>query len=377
MKLIKNARVVTPTGIIDNGRILIRNGVIEEVGDETKVRQPQECEVIDASGLYAGPGFVDIHCHNGAGHIGYKEPTAMAGYHLKHGTTSLLCTIYRSVGFEGTIEGIKAVKEECLAKNSGNLVGVHLEGPYLNPRFGAISVPYKEPEPAEYNSYIETADGLLKQWTFSPELNGLDGFVEAAGRAGISLAIGHSAAGQEHIDRYIGKGVKIVTHLMDATGYSLEQTRYLGTREPSFDECAMIHDLYTEVIPDYGGIHVRPVMLKLILKTMGVDRVVIVTDCYDEEEKPSSERDDDVNLKDGILCGSKLTMDLACYNMKLHTGCSISDIFKMGAKNPAEAIGINDSVGTIESGKKANIVLVDEEFKVYKVFLEGNIKFEL
>ncbi len=386
MKAIINARVVTPNIVIDDGFILIDKNRISKVGSLKKEKLPENADIIDAGGLYAGPGFIDIHCHGGGRYWCHTNPEEMAAHHLKHGTTSLVCTIYKTIGFQGTIDGIELIKKAFKEKKPGNIIGIHLEGPYLSPKYGAAASGIITPIASEYNAYIKHAEGLMRQWTFSPELDGLDEFVETAVANGIPLSIGHSEAGPEQVDKYVQKGVSIVTHLMDATGSSIVPSRFAGTREPSFDECAMVHDLYTEVIPDSKGVHVRPTMLKLIVKTMGYDRVMIVTDACtgsepgqgsnsQAEQYPSDDMRSaqDLNIVNGELYGSKLTMDQACQNMKKHIDCSVAEIFRMGAENPARAIRLFDEIGSLEKGKKANIVLVDEEFNVQKVILDGEV----
>lgn len=380
MKAIVNVQVVTPYEIINNGYILLEGDRIKQIGFFKNENIPHNAEIIDGQGLYAGPGFVDIHCHGGGQYWCHTHPEEMAMHHLQHGTTSLVCTIYKNIGFERTIAGIELIKNAYNEKKPGNIIGIHLEGPYLSPKYGAASTGEIKPVPAEYNAYIKHSEGLLRQWTFSPEMDDLDDFVETAVKHKIPLAIGHSEAGQMEIDKYVQKGVSIVTHLMDATGCSITPTSFAGTREPSFDECAMIHDLFVEIIPDSKGVHVRPTMLKLIVKTMGYDRIMIVTDACtgsitnSDEYSPEGLRSaEDLNIVNGELYGSKLTMDQACRNMKKHVGCGMIEIFKMAARNPANAINLLDEIGTLEEGKRANIVLVDEDFNIHSVILDGVI----
>lgn len=207
----------------------------------------------------------------------------------------------------------------------------------------------------------------------------MTGFVKAAVKHNIPLSIGHSEAGPEQVDKCLQKGVTIITHLMDTTGSSIVPSRFGETRKPSFDECVMIHDLYTEVIPDSKGVHVRPTMLKLIVKTMGYNRVMIVTDACTgsniiSEKYPTNDMRIavDLNIVNGELYGSKLNMDQACRNMKKHIGCGVAEIFQMSSENPAKAIRLFDKIGSIEPGKKANIVLVDEEINLHGVILGGS-----
>ena len=128
-------------------------------------------------------------------------------------------------------------------------------------------------------------------------------------------------------------------------------------------------DMYVEIIPDSSGAHVRPTMAKLALKTMGEDYVCIITDASGE----SIEADGlEINIsEDGELCGSRMTMELACRNMKSFTGADVRVICKLASTNPAKAVNIFDSVGSLEPGKSADILIVDEEFEPQHIFLKG------
>lgn len=132
---------------------------------------------------FAGPGFVDIHCHGGDQYWCPTHPIEMAEHHLKHGTTSLICTIYKTVGFEDTIKGIRLIKKAYKENKPDNIAGIHLEGPYLSPKYGAASSGIIKPVASEYDAYIKQVEGLIRQWTFSPELDDLDGFCQSCGKA--------------------------------------------------------------------------------------------------------------------------------------------------------------------------------------------------
>ena len=136
-------------------------------------------------------------------------------------------------------------------------------------------------------------------------------------------------------------------------------------------------DMYAEVICDSCGIHVQPDMLRMIYANKGIDRMVLISDSYvSYEESPEDLRHitDLCFDANGFLSGSKLTMDVACRNLMRHTSCGICQAFLMASRNPARVIGIDDEVGTIEAGKKANLVFVDDMFNVNKVMLEGNFQ---
>ncbi|MDD4544117.1 MAG: amidohydrolase family protein, partial [Clostridia bacterium] len=147
---------------------------------------------------------------------------------------------------------------------------------------------------------------------------------------------------------------------------------YEGTKEVDFDlACWLIDDITIELIADSKGIHVREDMLKLIYKIKGRDRLILVTDSTNFTKDNNST---DVNILNGTdLAGSALTLNVACFNMMKHTGISIYDALYMASYMPAKLLGIDDKKGSIEPGKKANLILFDDLMKVYEVWLDGQM----
>ena len=138
----------------------------------------------------------------------------------------------------------------------------------------------------------------------------------------------------------------------------------------------MDDDMYAELICDSQGIHVPPDLLSLVLKVKGVDRVILISDSYVSTEPSPKELSHITDLQfdaGGNLCGSKLTLDVACRNMMKHTGCSVHDVFLMASANPARAVGLYGEVGSIAEGKRANLVMLNESFSVKHVMLDGTL----
>jgi N-acetylglucosamine-6-phosphate deacetylase len=353
-------RVVLKDEVVNDGAVVVAGNRIKHAGRRDGLQLPSH--VYDTKGKIVGPGFVDIHCHGGREQA-HESPENMAKYHLDHGTTGLLCSLYRDLGYAGTMEAINKIKESM--KSCENILGVHMEGPYLNPKYGAgyreayLIKPCKE----KYGKIIES--GIVKQWTFSPEVDGTDEFLENITAAGIVPAIGHSEASPERVREVCEKGARVVTHIFNATGCSIFPTRHEGTLEVSFDQAAMLCDnVYYEVICDKNGIHVRYDMIKLLIKTVGIDKVVAITDCAKGQDGDDKENDgSDVNLDDnGDLAGSKLTMLKVAQNF-LKLGLSIPDVFRVTSYNPSCAIGVDNIMGSLEPGKLANIIIVDNDFR--------------
>ena len=377
MKAIVNANVVLEQGIIFDGVILISDDRIVEAGRARDVKIPENAVRIDAGGRYVGPGFVDMHVHGGNECSTCLDPVGAAAFFLEHGETSMLATPgYRMTldEFRQSVENVKNAMP--IAKN---IKGLHFEGPFINSKYGANShlSPWKE-HIAElpYRELVDAAGTLVKIWTIAPEREGIELFMKYAREVNpdVVFSVGHSEATPAQI-RKLGKyRPKSQTHSMDATGRlpAPGGTRGFGPDEYCFKE----PDVYTELISDSYGIHVNAEMQQLLLHNKGVHRVCLITDST-VHHNPNPENlahVTDLNFTDyGGISGSKLTLDVACRNIMTHTNCGIAQVFLMASRNPARVIGMEDEIGTIAVGKKANLVFVDDAFHVDTVMLEGKV----
>lgn len=366
MKII-NAQVITPEGIIDNGVIITENNIITYVGKENDAPK-YDGEVYDAQGRIAGPGFVDTHCHGGSKWWAHENPSGIAKHHLKGGTTSLFCSFWRNAVIDGVEEGIERVRCAMNEENPGNIRGIHMEGPYLSPRYGTLGGKEYLIDKNEYLRWMDCADGIIKYWTLDPEREGAEEFAKECQKRGIVLGICYSDAPIPLIEKFTKYGLKLGSHIMCATG--APKTMFGGTKEPGSDEYVLVSDdMYAEVIADSMGAHVRPLNVQLIYKIKGYEKIIIMTDCCTGGDDMGS----DVNIINGQLYGSKLTMSVACRNMKKYTNAPVWEIFKMASENPAKATGIFDNYGSLEVGKIADIVIVDDDFNIKDVVLRGNL----
>ena len=380
MIAIENAQIVLEQGILWNGVLLVEGDRISAVGKAEEIKIPQGVERIDAEGAYVGPGFVDIHVHGGNGHFLYAEPELAAEHFLRHGETTLLATLYYDLGKEEFLEAIERVKHAMQHGRAAKAIGgFYMEGPYMNPKYGACPEKNKWQGPISEEDYTEIVDKAgyhAKVWAVAPEREGVESFMQKAKEVNpqVMFSVGHSEATPEQIRKLKKYGIHLQTHCMDATGRP-ECTA--GTRSCGPDEaCLQDREMYAEVICDSCGIHVQPDMLRMIQQVKGVERMVLITDSFvSEEESPQHLRhiEDLVFDSNGFLSGSKLTMEVACRNMMSHTNCGIAQVFLMASLNPARVIGMEDEIGSIEVGKKANLVFVDHMFHVKKVMLKGDL----
>ncbi len=376
MLCITNARVVLETGILFDGKILLDGEKIVGVAKDLEI--PDNVEIIDAQGAYVGPGFVDIHTHGGGGYMFQDAPEKAAAHFLSHGETTQLATLYYDLSKNDFLAAIERVKN-AMGKGAGKAIaGFYMEGPYMNPKYGASPELNKwkgEIKAEDYERLVDCAGEYVKVWAIAPEREGIEPFMAyaKAKNSEVVFSMGHSEANGEQIRRAKKYGIGIMTHCMNATN---GLTEWSGTKGYGPDEACMYDsDIYAELISDSLGIHVNPWLQRLLIKIKGTEKIVLITDSFvteNEAPKQLSHIEDLSFDGGGNLCGSRLTMDVVCRNIMTHTRCGIAEAFLMASTNPAKAANLHD-VGSIEVGKKANLVFVDDIFNVKKVMLNGKI----
>ena len=388
MLCIKNSRIILKDSILENHVILIEDDLIHSIipysqytvlKDKDKNKEKTNIVEYDAKGRYLGPGLIDIHNHGADGVWFHEDPEKACMYHLKNGTTSMLATTLIRPTHKQMTEDICTIVNAVKVPDSiasKTIIGINMEGPYMNPKYGAFKEYSRLPVKNEYDEYLEKAEGMIKIWTIAPEMEGVTEFVndisESKKDEPIIFSAGHSEATTDMLKALLNKGLKLQTHGCCATGCYPSKPIYEGTKEVDFDlACWLIDDITIELIADSKGIHVREDMLKLIYKIKGRDRLILVTDSTNFTKDNNST---DVNILNGTdLAGSALTLNVACFNMMKHTGISIYDALYMASYMPAKLLGIDDIKGSIEPGKKANLILFDDLMKIYEVWLDGQM----
>lgn len=378
VKAIKNANIVLENSIIWDGTLIIENEKITAIAPQREIEIPQGADVIDAGGAYVGPGFVDLHVHGGNGFSTCFEPEEAADFFLRHGSTSFLSTPDYGMNFDTFMEAIRTGKKAMKTKK--NIKGLYLEGPYTNPEYGAQAYknPWRHPIcEEEFKALVDEAGTDAKVWTIAPEREGLLPFLEYARKVNpdVVFSVGHSEATPEQIQSLgIYKPI-LTTHIMCATG---RNARSGGTRGAGPDEYAFLEpDVFAELISDSCAIHVRADLQRMILQHKGIHRIALITDGT-VRNNPAPEHlahVTDINFNPhGGISGSKLTMDMACKNIMTHTGCGIVQAFVMASLNPAKVLGMDKEIGSIEIGKIADLVFVDDKFNVKQVMLGGKLQ---
>ena len=385
-----NARIVLPDTILDDHYLSVKNGVIESIGKGTPDRkQLNSCTTVDCGGQYLSPGFIDIHCHGGGGADfmdGHMEDILTAARaHLIHGTTgicptTLTCSDEELFTFFESFRQAREVTEQM-----PHLLGIHLEGPYFSPAQAGAQPPkyLVHPRPEHYHEILRRGQGNIVRWSAAPELPGaLELGDELAGK-GIKVSMGHSDAGFEDIVNAMEHGYSQITHFYSAMSTI---TRKRGRRVLGLIECGYLFDrLKVEIIAD--GIHLPPELLKLILKCKNHDDICLVTDSMRGAGMPdgpsllgSKKNGVPVIIEDGIanmpdfssFAGSVATTDRLVRVMVQKAGLPVWEAVKMASLNPASFLGIQETYGSIQPGKSADLLIFDDDIRISSVYVSGS-----
>ncbi|MFF3415069.1 N-acetylglucosamine-6-phosphate deacetylase [Streptomyces sp. NPDC002698] len=381
-KVLAGARVVLPTGIVHDGRVIIDGARIAGAGaPETRPagvlgEAPADTPVTDLSGHWVVPGFVDIHNHGGGG-ASFTSGTVedvLRGIHTHrlHGTTTVVASTVTG-DMHGLAERAGMLSE--LAEQ-GDLAGIHFEGPFISPcRKGAHSEELlRDPDPADVRKLLDAARGRASMVTLAPELPGGLDSVRLLAEHGVIAAIGHTDATYEQTKAAIDAGATVATHLFNAMPA-------LGHRAPG-PIAALLEDerITVELIND--GTHLHPASLELAFRHAGSGRVAFITDAMDAAGFGDGRYmlgPLEVEVADGVarlveggsIAGSTLTLDRAFQRAVTVDRLPVEDVVAAISANPARLLGAYDRVGSLEPGKDADLVVLDADFALKGVMRGG------
>ena len=378
MKYIKNGKYILPDGILENVVLAYDEKIC---GFTTAEEIPADAQVIDANGGYVAPGLVDIHIH---GYLGEDTSDGkadgifkMANGIMKNGVTAW-CPTTMTVSSEEintALEVVRSLKEKSKTWEGAEILGVNLEGPFINPnKKGAQAGEHIKTPDAQF--IIDNAD-IISVATMAPEMeNGCQAIKEICEKCDVRVSIGHSDATFEQAMAGIEAGATHITHLFNA------QTP-LHHRNPGVVGAGLLENVTTELIAD--TFHVHKGLFELIARIKG-DNLVLITDCTRAGGMPDGEytlggqpiivKGIQCLLEDGTIAGSVLKLNNAVKNVRDNTDLPFWKIVSAASLAPARAIGADDRKGSLEAGKDADIIITDGDFNILKTIIGGEVRYE-
>jgi N-acetylglucosamine-6-phosphate deacetylase len=370
---------------MDPGVVQITEGRVLSVSAED-LRDIEGPE-LDAHGMYLSPGFIDIHVHGGAG-ADFSDGTLEAfetitQFYPRRGVTALQVTP-AALPLEDTVRVLEVTRQWLQegSRPGSRILGVHLEGPFLNIEQSGAQPPDNvgAPVPAHVERLLGF-DDVITEMTLAPELPGAIDLIRELKRRGILVAAGHSQAREEHVVAAIEAGLSHTSHIYSSMSTVVRDGPW---RVPGLLETTLVYDeLTTEMIAD--GRHLPPTLMRLVYKCKGPDRLSLVSDAMrgaggaegDEFEFAGQK----VIVEDGVamlpsrvaFAGSVTPLDTAVRNVVNYLGISVEDAIRMVTRNPAALLGIEDRKGSIEPGMDADLTLLDDDMEVHATIIGGEV----
>ncbi|MFE1176645.1 N-acetylglucosamine-6-phosphate deacetylase [Streptomyces sp. NPDC058773] len=378
--VLTGARIARPSGVVERGRITVEGGFIGDVHSrDLDLAEGASGTVMDLSGHLIVPGFVDMHVHGGGGgsfsSADPEECLRVIETHRRHGTTSMVASTV--TGELTDLARQAAVLAELVQQ--GELAGIHFEGPFISPHRCGAHQPelLRDPDPADVRKLLDAAHGTAVMMTVAPELPGGLASVRLLADAGVVAALGHTDSSYDATREAVDAGATVATHLFNAMPP-------LGHRAPG-PVAALLEDerITVELIND--GTHLHPAVLQLAVREAGADRVAFITDAMgaagmNDGRYPLGPMQ--VEVKDGVarisegptagsIAGSTLTLDRAFQRAVTVDGLTVDQAVQSLSATPARLLGIDDRTGALQTGKDADLVVLDAAYEVVGVMRRG------
>ncbi|WP_088228234.1 N-acetylglucosamine-6-phosphate deacetylase [Desulfosporosinus sp. FKB] len=338
----------------------------------------------NAAGKRIVPGFIDVHTHGGNGvdinNATTKDLLRLSRYFAAQGTTGWLASILTDT-YERTVQCIEQVcRAKVEIKDGARILGIHLEGPFLSEAYkGAMNRRWlRKADSSLFETYQKSAAGLINYITVSPEVEGAPELVKELSAKGVIVSIGHSGADYETALACIRNGARSATHTFNAM-------RLLDHHAPGICGAVLETDVYCEAICD--GKHLHPGIIRLLLKTKGLNRIVAITDSIMAAGLPDGFYNLGVSsvqvsggdaklVSDGTRAGSTLTTSIALRNLMNYTGRKLEEVILLLTANPASMLNLEQHKGSIQIGKDADLVVLDELLRVEMTIVGGRVVYQ-
>ncbi len=372
--IIKNAMVYTPQHVFAKGDIVIRGGRIV-FGAAPQLDE----EIIDAEGLYALPGLLDLHFHGAVGHdfcdASEEAIQALADFEASKGVLAI-CPATMTYS-EEILGGIMDAAAAHKNGRGADLVGINMEGPFISPdKIGAQNPKYLHKADVDmFRRLQERAGGLIKLVDMAPEEDGALDFI-ARCRGEVRISIAHTCTSYETAKKAFAAGASHMTHLYNAMPG-------ITHREPGPIIAALEDHAEVELITD--GVHIHPAMVRFTFNTFGADRVVLIADSMMACGLPDGQYSlggQAVTVKGpratltehpGVIAGSATCLYDCMRRAVLDMGVPLESAVRAASENPARSIGVDSDYGSLAAGRYGNVILADRELNIQKVIQKGQV----
>lgn len=382
-----NTTVVLETEVLQRAFILLQNGEISSIGQMDDCPElNDDWEWFDCTEKTVMPGMIDIHVH-GAGGADFMDATpeavnTIAETLAREGTTSYLATTMTNpaIQIEDALRNIAAVIGKNDERSKPEMLGIHLEGPFINEiqKGAQPASSIRTPDVQTFDAWQQLSGKTIRIVTLAPELDDSHLLLKKLQQQGVIASMGHTDATYSEVNAAVENGATHATHLFNGM-------RGLHHREPGvLGGVLMNAQVHVEVIPD--GFHFHPDLLKMVLQMKGIDHLLVITDGMRAKGMPDGNYDlggNTVTVSEGkctleggtSLAGSIVTMNEARRNTAEWLGLSLVEQAKVTSLNQAKRLRVDDRKGSIEVGKDADLFVLDEQDNVALTICNGHIAY--
>ncbi|NLE77503.1 MAG: N-acetylglucosamine-6-phosphate deacetylase [Chloroflexi bacterium] len=391
---LKAKQIVTPFRTIADGVVVLQGERIAQVGAAAAVPLEPGVATRDFGACTIAPGLIDIHAHGYGGHnAGESVETTLeiARAFLASGVTSFLATTSMALTLEGVLEQLRIARAAMKENATGaEILGLHEEGPFISragkgpwdryaPSGLSAGKMARDPSVRELHQMVEAAEGSLRMMSLAPELPGALEVIREMAHLGLIASAAHTTASYQETMAAVEAGMRCATHLYNGM-------RRQDHREPGVIEAVLTCDaLKAEIIGD--GLHVLPPAMEMALRCKGVDGIILVTDSYklaglpngtyhDETGREIVKEDDKAYVPGWSLAGSVSPLHRNVRNVVQLLGRPLTQALQLATVNPARLLGVDDRKGSLEPGKDADVVVLDEEWRVRATVCKGRFLYE-